>query len=129
MAPAPGQPVVAAPFRPSHDFPDDITSDDRTSAILVHVLGLLTGLFGVLILWLVKRDDSSFVDAHGKAAMNFHLSLIIYWFVSFIAALVLIGFLMMLVLLVLQVLFPILAAVAANRGERHTYPLTIPFIK
>jgi len=104
------------------------TSEDRSMAVLVHVLALLTGFLGPLVLWLVKRDQSEFVDYHGKEAVNFQLSLMLYWVCTVIAIFFLIGLLFFPVLFVLQILFPILAAVAANRGDRYRYPLSIRFI-
>lgn len=118
-----GQPPV--PFGVAD--PTAVTADDRTMATVLHVLGLFTGFIGPLILWLVKKDESLFVDAHGKTALNFHLSMFIYWMVAVITIFFLIGFLLLPVLLLLNIIFPIMAAVAANRGERYTYPLSIPF--
>jgi uncharacterized Tic20 family protein len=108
--------------------PGDVTSDDKTMALLIHLLTLVSGFLGPLIIWLVKRDDSAFVDHHGKEALNFQLTMLLAWFGAFLASLILIGLLAIPVLLVAQVLFPILAAVAANRGELYRYPMTIRFI-
>lgn len=98
-------------------------------AMLIHVLVIFTGFIGPLIIWVMKRDESAFIDRHGKTALNFSITLTIGYFVSAILILVLIGILMILVLLVVGIVFPIIAAMAANRGDEYTYPLTIPFIK
>jgi uncharacterized Tic20 family protein len=78
---------------------------------------------------LIKRDESSFVDRHGKTALNFQFTLLIGYFVSMILLLVLIGILTLLACLVLGIVFPIIAAIAANKGEEYTYPLAIKFFK
>src|SRR5215203_3702453 len=57
----------------------------RTWEVLCH-LSSLVGLLGVpfgniigpLVIWLVKRDASPGVDAHGKESLNFHISWTIY---------------------------------------------------
>jgi uncharacterized Tic20 family protein len=61
-----------------------IDSQDRTWAVVAH-LAALTGhlipfgsLVGPLVIWLVKRDESPFVNEHGKEAVNFQLSTIVY---------------------------------------------------
>ena len=34
-----------------------------------------------LIFWQVKKDESEFIDAHGKEAVNFNLSFMLYMFI------------------------------------------------
>ncbi len=108
--------------------PGTITADDRSMSMLIHLLSLVSGFVGPLIVWLIKRDQSAFVDYHGKEALNFQISMFIYWTGALLAMIILIGFLLIPVLLVLQILFPILAAVAANKGEYYRYPLSIRLI-
>lgn len=103
------------------------TADDRTMGVLCHVLSLFTGFLGPLIVWLIKRDQSPFVDHHGKQALNFCISMLIYWMIAFISLFVLIGFILLPVLFVWGIVMPIVAAASANRGELYRYPLTIPF--
>ncbi len=111
---------------PGH--PGLVSNDERTMALLMHLLTLVSGFIGPLILWLVKRDESPFLDHHGKEALNFQISLIFYWIGTIIAMLFLIGLLIIPILLIVQLLFPILAAVAGNRGDYYRYPLTLRII-
>ncbi|MGB0993238.1 MAG: DUF4870 domain-containing protein [Akkermansiaceae bacterium] len=114
------------------------TPEERSSAMLVHLLGILTGAIGVLIMWLVKKDQSRFVDFHGREALNFMLSLLVYSICLTALALVvgLLTFMMGLFLMVPfylllgigSLVLEILACTAANRGEWHRYPLCIRFI-
>ena len=96
--------------------------------MLIHLLALVSGFIGPLVLWLVKKDESRFVDHHGKEALNFQVSMLIFWIITFVLAFVLIGFLLMPVLIVFNFLFPILAAVSANKGELYRYPFAIRLI-
>lgn len=98
-------------------------------AMLLHILVIFTGFVGPLIIWVIKKDDSPFVDRHGKTALNFSITLTIAYFVSALLILVLIGILMILGLLVVGIVFPIIAALAANKGEEYTYPLSFKFLK
>jgi uncharacterized Tic20 family protein len=127
VPPAPA-PAASAPTPLQPPAPGAVTSDDRTMALLIHLLTLVSGFIAPLIIWLIKRDQSPFIDHHGKEALNFQITLLIGWFAAMLLLLVLIGLVLMPVLLVAQILFPILAAVAANRGELYRYPLTIRFI-
>lgn len=123
-------PGGAVPFTaPNHPVATAITDDDRTMAVLIHVLAIFTGFLGPLIVWLIKRDQSVFVDHHGKEALNLQITLFLAWIVTFLAVFVLIGLLFIPFLLIIGLLFPILAAVAANRGEFYRFPAVIRFLR
>lgn len=105
-------------------------------AMLCHLLGILTGFIGPLVLWLVKKDDSAYLDHHGKESLNFQLTYLLASFVllSAIAVLMLVvvGLLLVPVYLglwVVAIVLEILACVAASRGEWHRYPGCIRFIR
>jgi uncharacterized Tic20 family protein len=57
-----------------------VSEDDRTMGMLIHLLAMLTGFVGVLILWLIKKDESRFIDYQGREALNFMISMVIYSF-------------------------------------------------
>lgn len=86
------------------------------------------GLLGPLALWLLKKDYSPFVDLHGKAALNFQISMLIWFLLSGLLCLILIGFLLLLILVILDLVFTILNMIRASNGQLPSYPLTIPFL-
>ena len=86
-------------------------------------------LLGPLIVWLIKRDDAPEIDAHGKEAINFQISMLIYNVVSAFFCLVLIGFAFLAILWVLNAVFVIIAAIQASDGKFYRYPMTIRFIQ
>jgi uncharacterized protein len=107
---------------------------------LVALLGIPFGnVLGPLVIWLVKRDASPGVDAHGKESLNFHLSWSLYWVVAtavvgFLCFL-LIGFLLIpflivgyIVGIVAMLALSIIASIKAGNGELYRYPLTIRFL-
>ena len=107
----------------------------RTWIVLCHasaLLGLffhfLGHIFGPLIVWLVKRGESTEIDAHGKESLNFQLSMLIYDAVAAILCLVLIGFPILILLWVLNTIFVIIASVKASEGQLYRYPFTIRFV-
>jgi uncharacterized Tic20 family protein len=123
------------PVAPSATTPAPAAVD--TSMLVLLHLSFLAGLvfpFGgsviaPLVFWLVKRNQCPVFDQHGKEAVNFQISMVIYLFVSFILCIVGIGFLMLLILPILMLVFSIIAAVKASSGEFYRYPLTIRLIK
>ncbi len=94
--------------------------------VLIHFPG---HLLGPLIVWLVKRDESPEIDAHGKEALNFQISMLIYNAVAAIFCLVLIGFVFLAILWVLNAVFVIIASIQASDGKFYRYPMTIRFIQ
>ncbi len=82
-----------------------------------------------LIVWLAKHDESTEIDAHGKEALNFRISMLIYNAVAAVFCLILIGFLFLAILWVLNAVFVIIAAIKASDGKFYRYPMTIRFIQ
>lgn len=123
------------PMVPEQGNLHQVSQNDRTMGMLVHLLGLLTGLIGILILWLIKKDESRFVDFHSKEAINFQLSIFIVVLVLMGFGIVTLGIGMIIAAPVIAVIaigatvLEIIACVSANRGEWHRYPLSIRFIK
>lgn len=101
---------------------------EKTWAILAHVGGLFFSFIAPLLIWLIFKDSSSFVDKHGKEALNFQISLIIYWVVSMFLMILLIGFVLMIALFIFEIVVIIKAAIAAGNKEEYRYPLSIRLI-
>lgn len=97
-------------------------SDERMWATFAHVGPILVGFLAPLIIWLVFRERSRFVDDQGKEALNFQISLAIAYVVGVITTPILIGFLILLGAWVLAIAFGIQGAIVAGRGEPYRYP-------
>jgi uncharacterized Tic20 family protein len=69
------------------------------------------------------------IDAHGKMVVNWAISATIYAIASIILMFFLIGFLTFFAVAIMGIVFPIIGAIKANKGELWEYPLTIRFIK
>lgn len=100
-------------------------------AMFCHLAALIFHILGPIIVWLIKKDESSFVDAHGKEAVNFQLTMLIWMMVAFGLTLATCGLLFPLPMIVgiADLVMCIIAGLAANRGEMYRYPMTIRFIK
>lgn len=105
------------------------STDDRNIAMLAHLLGIVSGFVGALIIWLIKKDQSAYVDDQAKEALNFQITMLIAFVGAWILMFVLIGMLLMPLLLVANLVFCILAAVAASNGKNYRYPVAIRLLK
>ena len=104
-------------------------ADDTGSAVVAQVLALFTGIIGTGIYYAVSNDKSPFVRHHVTEALNFTITLAIAWAATIVLSIVLIGFLIMPFLMLWGFIMPILAAVAANKGEWYRYPATLRLVK
>jgi uncharacterized Tic20 family protein len=82
-----------------------------------------------LILWLIKRDESPELDAHGKEAVNFQISILIYNAIAAVFCLILVGFVFLFLLWILNTIFVIIAAIQASDGKFFRYPIKIRFVQ
>ena len=122
-----------APMTDENDYLPD--SDERMWSTFAH-LGIIAGLviplgniIAPLVIWLVYKDRSVYIDYHGKEALNFQLTMTIAMIISGILIFVLIGLPLLIVLGLLDLILSIIAAVRANEGERYRYPFNIRFVQ
>ena len=119
--------VTAPPPAPTGTAP----ADQRTMALVAHILGIFTWFIGPLIIWMINKDDSSkgFVIDQAKEALNFQITITIAMLISFVLMIVIIGGLLAPLVGILNLVFCIIAAVKANNGEAYRYPFTLRLIK
>jgi hypothetical protein len=109
-------------------------SQERNWGMFCHLAAFATflipfgNIIGPLIVWLVKKDESAFVDEQGKESLNFQISVTIYIIVAAILVLVFLGIFLLIAIGILWLILVIIATVKANSGESFQYPLTIRFI-
>lgn len=128
---------AAAPASVSGRLIDpNATPSDRQYCMFMHLTILLSGALAVLaiiaplIMWQVKKDNSPFIDDHGKETLNFHISLYLYAALGFALLPVCgLGIGVWVAAGVLAIVGCILASVAAHRGEYYRYPMCIRFLR
>lgn len=120
-APADGGSEAAAPS----------TSDEHTMGMLCHLLGIFTWFLGPLIIWVIKKDQSAFVNDQGKEALNFQITIGIAYIAAGVVTCLTLGIAspLGLVVWVVSLIFCIMGTIAANGGERYRYPIAIRLIK
>jgi uncharacterized Tic20 family protein len=112
-----------------------LSQDDRTMGMFCHLAafaGLIIpfgSLIGPLVIWQMKKDQSAYIDYHGKESLNFQITMAIAFFVSFILMFVVIGFFLVVGLAIFELVVIIIAAIKANEGVEYQYPFNFRFIK
>ena len=109
--------------------------EERTMGMLCHLLALagyvvpFGNIIGPLVIWLVKKDESSFVDDQGKESLNFQITVMIAVVVCIILFFLVVPLLLIPVIGLIDLVFIIIATIQANNGERYRYPFALRLIK
>jgi uncharacterized Tic20 family protein len=110
--------------------------ENKQLLVLTHLSQLLdfvTGIGGFivpLVLWLTKKDDVIGMDEHGKAILNFRISMFIYILICIPLILLLgLGILGLIAIGFFYLIFPIINAIKASNNELPNYPFSIKIIK
>lgn len=102
--------------------------EEKLWAIGAHLGPLLIGFIAPLLVWLLFKDRSAFLDRHGKEALNMQISYMIYIFVSALSILLLIGIVLLPLVLLAWVVLMIVATIKAANFEDYRYPLIFRFV-
>jgi uncharacterized Tic20 family protein len=103
----------------------EVTSDDRLWALLAHLSYFVLGIFGPLIIWLVKKEESAFVEDQAKEALNFQLSVLI---ATLVCGATCILSPLIFVIAIGGIVYTIIAAIESNKGIYYRYPYTFRMI-
>jgi len=115
------------------------TQDERTWGMLAHLTafsGFLIpfgNIIGPVIVWMSGKADSSFVDEHGKASLNFQISLTLFFLLSlilgfFLGPLVIILIMVFGIAVLYGIVMIIVNSVKAHNGEDGEYALSNRFL-
>ena len=86
-------------------------------------------LLGPLIIWQLQKDSDPFIDAQGKEALNFQITVAIAATVSMLLVLLIIGFALLTLVGIGAAVLAIIAGIKANDGVNYRYPFTLRLIK
>jgi uncharacterized Tic20 family protein len=116
-------------------IPTPPTKEERNWAVVLH-LSVLAGIFipwgGFIIpfgIWLIKKQDSSFIDRQGREVINFLITVTIAGLVGAILSIILVGFAILALLVVAVFLLTILSAIKVSDGEDYRYPFILRLIR
>ena len=140
--PSSAPPPIAPPPSPAAPPPNP-DGAARMWNMLCH-LSALAGLVGIpfgnilgpLIVWQIKKSEFPSVDIHGKAAVNFQITITVILLAGSMVAVVgwffCIGWLVIPLLILVALaglVFAVIAGIKANNGEAYKYPFTFDFVK
>ena len=110
------------------DFPPQYepSGDEKTLALLAHVLTFVSTLLAPLIIYIIKKNESPFVAEHAKESFNFQLTLVLVCIGLFVT---IVGILFLWIVGIYATILVIVAAIRANEGRAFKYPFTINFIR
>lgn len=132
-------PYDVPPRSPSADQLDFTpSSEERNLAIIAHLSGCagvlgagMVGFIGPLVIYLLKKDSSPYVEVQAKEALNFQITMLLVALIS--AALVAITcgtlFPLLFVPMLMQVIFGIVAAMAVRDGKNYRYPFNFRLLQ
>lgn len=111
--------------------PPMTTLDVNQYCMFIHLSQFLSflgiGIVVPIVLWLIKKDESTLIDNHGKVVINWILSMIIYGVCAGILCFIMIGIPLLIAIGVCNFIFIILGSIKASNGELWKYPLSIEF--
>lgn len=103
------------------------TSDEKTLALLSHILTFVAPILAPLIIYLIKKDESKFIAEHAKESFNFQLTLVlvIIGLIITVVGIIFLGWLVG----IFSIVLVIMATVRASEGKLYKYPFSIKFLK
>jgi len=111
------------------------SAEEKQWAMFAHLSALagciipFGSIIGPLVIWQIKKNEMPFVDDQGKEALNFQITAAIAAIISVALIIVLIGFLLIWAVAIADLVFIILASIAANNGTAYRYPVALRLIK
>jgi uncharacterized protein len=111
------------------------SAEERQWALFAHLSALVGyiipfgSIIGPLVIWQIKKNEMPFVDDQGKEALNFQITVAIIAIICLVLILILIGILLLWALAIANLVFIIIAALAANNGQAYRYPFAFRFIR
>ena len=109
-----------------------LSDTDRNMAVATHLspfLGFL--VFGPLalaiplMLWLIRKSESEFMDDHGREVINFCISFVL---LHVVLVMTVVGVIGIPVLWIVGIVNVIRGSMAAGNSEYFRYPMTIRFL-
>ncbi len=104
-------------------------SDQRLWATLSHAGAIIIGFIAPLVVWLIYKGRGQFVEDQAKEALNFQILVVIAGVAAGVLSFVGIGLLLYPLIWIGNLVFCILAAMAANKGQAYRYPFNWRIVK
>lgn len=114
----------------------NLTSDDKSIVILIWVLSLFFSFFPALIVFFAI-NDKPFVKQGSKEILNFQITIVIFSILNLVLAVVfawtiavpVIAWILGVIVAISYIVFCIVGAIKASKGEIYKVPLVLRLIK
>lgn len=104
------------------------SNDEKNIATVTHLAGTLFSIIPALIVWILKKDDSAYIAAQTKEALNFQITVLVAQLIAGILVWVLVGFLLLPIIWLANIVLSIIAAISTSKGESYRYPICLRLI-
>ncbi len=111
------------------------TENERTWGMLAHlsalaglVIPLIGNVLGPLLVSIARSDQSAFVAAHAREALNFNISVTLAALLCTLLMLVFVGFLLGSALFIAWLVMTLIAAIKASEGAAYRYPFSLRLV-
>ncbi len=121
--------------------PAYVDSDERSMALVAHLSTIVAlivsagwlSFVGPLVVWLIYKDRSDFVRRSAAGAFNFNIGLWLLSLLGWLCVITLIGAVIGIPILIFaaiaQIIFHIIGAMRANKGEVYNYPFQVRILR
>jgi uncharacterized protein len=120
--------------KPQYIKSKDVSKEEKNLASIMH-LSILAGIFlpfvGLvvpIVIWVLKKNDSPFIDDQGKEAINFIINIFILGILVGVLCIIVVGFILLVPLALYLIIAPIVAAAKCSDGIYYKYPFIFRFI-
>lgn len=107
---------------------ETISQESKNTALLIWIGTFFLFFIPSLIVYLVKKDDAYILD-QSKEALNWSITAFIVYVVGLITTVILIGLVILLILGICHLVFCIMGAVGASKGDTFRVPFAVRLIK
>lgn len=105
------------------------TADEKNMAMLIYLLGIFTHFIGPLVIWLVKKDQSQFIDDQGKEVLNFQITAFVASFIAGLSVFILIGILLVPAVMIAYLVLMVMGLLKAKEGIAYRFPFAVRLLK
>ena len=104
------------------------SQESKNTALLIWIGTIFFGFIPSLIVYLIKKDDA-YVTDQTKEALNWSITALIAYFIAWILVFLLIGLILLPLLGIVHLVFCIMGAVGASKGEMFRVPVALRLLK
>lgn len=117
------------------------SSDDRLWAMVAHLSAVIAAvvsagwltIVGPLVVWLAKKDSSSYVRNAASGAFNFTLTMWLVSLIGWILTITVVGAVVGIPMIIIgslgSIILGIVGAIKSWGGESYTYPWQLPVLR